>query len=53
MNKKQPQEKDAQDSSFERFETLAKNLMAVSNAEVREKMAEEKRKKSKKKRPAK
>ncbi|HEX8140690.1 MAG TPA: hypothetical protein VF544_24200 [Pyrinomonadaceae bacterium] len=33
------------DIEFQRFEVLAKNLVSVSNKEVREKMEEEKHKK--------
>jgi len=49
MSKKQPKEKDASESSYKRFEELTKNLLAVSNKEVREKMAAQKREKNKKK----
>jgi hypothetical protein len=41
------------ETEFRRFENLTKNLLSVSNIEVREKMEEEKRKKkSKSKRKA-
>jgi hypothetical protein len=47
MNKqKQPKsQRDETKTDFERFEFMTKNLLSVSNVEVRQKMAEEKRKK--------
>jgi hypothetical protein len=44
---RKPKEKPQPTESFQRFEELTKNLLSVSNAEVREKMKEEKRNKKK------
>ncbi len=49
MNKKKKDQKPTPNESFTRFETLTKNLMSVSNVEVREIMKEEKKEKSSKK----
>jgi hypothetical protein len=43
--KKQNKTQSHNQNEFEQFESLTKNLLSVSNAEMREKMAEEKRKK--------
>lgn len=43
--KQQAKEQSKTQNEFEQFELLTKNLLSVSNAEVREKMKEEKRKK--------
>lgn len=40
-NKRQPP--NSESAEFKRFKELARNLVSVSNAEVREKMEEEKR----------
>jgi hypothetical protein len=40
-NKQRPQ--DSESAEFKRFKELTRNLVSVSNAEVREKMEEEKR----------
>jgi hypothetical protein len=47
--KRPKQQKPQTSEEFERFELLTKNLLSVSNAEMREKMAEVKQKKSEKK----
>jgi hypothetical protein len=47
---KKESKKENVETPFARFEFLTKNLMSVSNKEVREKMSEEKRKKKNKKR---
>ncbi len=48
MNKK-PEKQKPQNDEFARFEILTKNLMSVSNVEVRAIMTEEKRQKNSKK----
>jgi hypothetical protein len=45
--KKQEEAQVCTRNEFEQFELLTKNLLSVSNAEMREKMAEEKSKKEK------
>jgi hypothetical protein len=45
--RKKPKEEKMQPDAFARFENLTKNLISVSNVEVREIMAEEKRQKAK------
>lgn len=52
MSKQTKKKQPVANESFERFENLTKNLMSVSNVEVREKMKEEKRKKKSSKRKA-
>lgn len=52
MSKQTKVKKPTPNESFERFENLTRNLMSVSNVDVREKMKEEKRKKKPSKRKA-
>lgn len=45
--------KETKSEEFKEFETLAKNLLAVSNVEVRKKLEQEKQAKRGKKKPRK